>query len=92
MFFSTKIYIPEQKYLFQYRKMCIQVRKYKFQYRNISSHTEIYIPGPGSRLNNFPDFLRVQIKHFGIFAATAQKSILLKFCPDVAYYVFKCTV
>ena len=24
--------------------------------------------------------------------ATAQKSILLKFCPDVAYYVCKCTV
>ena len=34
--------------------------------------------------------MSVKIKHFRIFAATAQKSILLKFCPDVAYYVCKC--
>ena len=44
MFFSTKIYIPVQKYLFQYRKMCIPVQIiFPFRYRTINSSTEIYI-------------------------------------------------
>ena len=42
--------------------------------------------------NELKECMSVKIKHFRIFAATAQKSILLKCCPDVAYYVCKCTV
>ena len=41
------------------------------------------------------EYLRVYViknQTFRILAATAQKSILLKFCPDVAYYICKCTV
>ena len=50
MFSSTTIYIPVQKYVFQYNniysstKICFPVQQYIFQYNNIYSSTKICFP------------------------------------------------
>ena len=45
MYSSTKMYIPVQKYVFQYRNMNIPVQKYVYSStENIYSRTEIYVP------------------------------------------------
>ena len=36
--------------------------------------------------------MSVKIEHTRYFAATSEKSILLKFCPDIPYYIGKCTI
>ena len=35
--------------------------------------------------------MSVKIEHMRYFAATSEKSILLKFCPDIPNYIGKCT-